>query len=50
MQHDITDINDIFRDLGSMVNDQGEMIGKRKCVLVYVAVLKPCNAVQTILR
>ena len=22
------DINDIFRDLGTMVNDQGEMIGK----------------------
>ena len=27
-QTDILDINDIFRDLGTMVNDQGELVGK----------------------
>ncbi len=26
-QHDILDINDIFRDLGTMVHEQGDMIG-----------------------
>lgn len=28
IQHDIVDINDIFRDLGTLVHDQGEVIGK----------------------
>ncbi len=28
LQHDIVDINDIFRDLGTMVNEQGDMIGE----------------------
>lgn len=27
-QSDITDVNDIFKDLGMMVHDQGDMIGK----------------------
>jgi len=27
-QSDITNINDIFRDLGMMVHEQGDMIGK----------------------
>lgn len=27
-QSDITDINEIFRDLGMMVYEQGDMIGK----------------------
>ena len=27
LQHDILDINDIFRDLGTMVHEQGDMIG-----------------------
>ncbi len=27
-QSDITDINEIFRDLGMMVHEQGDMIGK----------------------
>ena len=30
LQHDIVDINDIFRDLGTMVHDQGEVIGNEK--------------------
>ena len=28
LQTDILDINDIFRDLGTMVHDQGELVGK----------------------
>lgn len=27
-QHDILDINDIFRDLGTMVHEQGDTIGQ----------------------
>ncbi len=27
-QHDILDVNDIFRDLGTMVHEQGDMIGE----------------------
>ena len=32
MQHDIVDINEIFRDLGTMVHEQGDMIGRYLCV------------------
>ena len=28
LQNDILDINDIFRDLGTMVHDQGELVGE----------------------
>lgn len=28
IQHDILDINDIFRDLGTMVHEQGGMVGE----------------------
>jgi t-SNARE complex subunit (syntaxin) len=28
LETDILDINDIFRDLGTMVHDQGELVGK----------------------
>lgn len=27
VQHDIVDINDMFRDLGAIVHEQGDMIG-----------------------
>ena len=27
-QHDIVDINEIFRDMGALVHDQGDMIGE----------------------
>ena len=27
-QHDIVDINDIFRDLGTMVHEQGDLVGE----------------------
>ena len=27
-QNDIMDVNEIFRDLGTMIHEQGEMIGK----------------------
>lgn len=30
-QSDITDINEIFKDLGMMVHEQGDMIGKSFC-------------------
>ena len=29
-QSDILDVNQIFKDLGTMVYEQGEMIGKRR--------------------
>ena len=28
IQGDIVDINDIFRDLGTLVHEQGEVVGK----------------------
>ena len=28
LQSDIVDVNQIFKDLGTMVHEQGEMIGK----------------------
>ena len=35
-QTDILDINDIFRDLGTLVSEQGDMIGVQLTLKVHV--------------
>lgn len=48
MQSDIVGINDIFRDLATLVNEQGEVIGKGrwpfvlvdKCILVCIRIVQ----------
>ncbi|XP_061901111.1 syntaxin-7-like isoform X1 [Entelurus aequoreus] len=35
LESDITDINDIFKDLGMMVHEQGDMIGKLLCTRCF---------------
>ena len=43
LQSDITDINDIFKDLGMMVHEQGDMIGK-SCSLVLLVQTHVCHS------
>ena len=40
LQTDILDINDIFRDLGTMVHDQGELVGKALSSIVQSCIEK----------
>jgi syntaxin 7 len=39
IERSIVEVNEIFRDLGTIVNEQQYMLGK----LLFIVVLLPCN-------
>ena len=39
-QSDIYDVNQIFKDLGMLVHEQGEVIGKNESLHIVVAIFK----------
>lgn len=49
IQADITDINDIFKDLGMMVHEQGDMIGEILSPARQLLVCSSNNATNTVM-
>ena len=39
LQADIVDVNEIFRDLAKMVNEQGDMTGKKATLFIFLQLL-----------